>query len=63
MVGNPEQMKTLYELLRPYSAQVAGSEHIRIGCVSRYLGLLAAASPGWTRQPLFFRTRWKRTTG
>jgi hypothetical protein len=30
-------------LLRPYSAQVAGSEHIRIGCVSRYLGLLAAA--------------------
>ena len=25
MVGNPEQMKTLYELLRPYSALVAGS--------------------------------------
>jgi eukaryotic-like serine/threonine-protein kinase len=43
MVGNREQIKTLYELLRPYSAQVAGSEHIRIGCVSRYLGLLAAA--------------------
>ena len=43
MVGNPEQVKTLYELLRPYSAHVAGSEHIRIGCVSRYLGLLAAA--------------------
>jgi tetratricopeptide (TPR) repeat protein len=43
MVGKPEQMKTLYELLRPYSAHVAGSEHIRIGYVSRYLGLLAAA--------------------
>jgi hypothetical protein len=43
MVGKPEQVKTLYELLRPYSAHVAGGEHVRIGCVSRYLGLLAAA--------------------
>lgn len=43
MVGKPEQMKTLFELLRPHSAHIAGSEHIRIGCVSRYLGLLAAS--------------------
>jgi tetratricopeptide (TPR) repeat protein len=42
MVGNPEQVKTLYELLRPYSALVAGADHIRFGAVSRYLGLLAA---------------------
>jgi predicted ATPase/DNA-binding SARP family transcriptional activator len=43
MVGNPEQVKTLYELLLPYAGLVAGADHIRIGSVSRYLGLLAAA--------------------
>ena len=43
MVGNPEQVKTLYELLRPYAALVAGADHIRFGSVSRYLGLLAAS--------------------
>jgi tetratricopeptide (TPR) repeat protein len=43
IVGKPEQIKTLYELLRPYSALVAGTDHLRIGSVSRYLGLLAAA--------------------
>jgi hypothetical protein len=43
MVGNPEQVETLYELLRPYAALVAGAEHIRFGSISRYLGLLAAA--------------------
>ena len=43
MVGNPEQVKTLYELLRPYAALVAGADHIRFGSVARYLGLLAAS--------------------
>jgi tetratricopeptide (TPR) repeat protein len=43
IVGNAEQVKTLYEMLRPYAALVAGSDHIRIGSVARYLGLLAAA--------------------
>jgi DNA-binding SARP family transcriptional activator/tetratricopeptide (TPR) repeat protein len=42
-VGNPDQIKTLYELLRPYAAFVVGAEHIRFGSVARYLGLLAAA--------------------
>jgi DNA-binding SARP family transcriptional activator len=55
MVGNPEQVKTLYELLRPYSAHVAGSEHIRIGCVSRYLGLLAAALSRFDEAATFLR--------
>jgi tetratricopeptide (TPR) repeat protein len=43
MVGSMKQVKTLYELLRPYSELFAGSDHIRLGSVSRYLGLLAAA--------------------
>lgn len=43
MVGNPEQVKTLYELLRPHAALLAGADHIRFGSVARYLGLLAAA--------------------
>jgi tetratricopeptide (TPR) repeat protein len=55
MVGKPEQVKTLYELLRPYSAHVAGSEHIRIGCVSRYLGLLAAALSRFDEAATFLR--------
>jgi tetratricopeptide (TPR) repeat protein len=42
-VGNPDQVKTLYELLHPYVAFVAGADHIRFGSVSRYLGLLVAA--------------------
>jgi DNA-binding SARP family transcriptional activator/tetratricopeptide (TPR) repeat protein len=42
-VGNSEQIETLYELLHPYAANVAGGEHIRIGSVSRYLGILAGA--------------------
>ena len=32
-------------------------------CVSRYLGLLAAALSRLDEAALFFRTRWKRTTG
>jgi hypothetical protein len=42
-VGNPDQVKTLYEPLHPYAAFVAGADYIRFGSVSRYLGLLAAA--------------------
>lgn len=55
MVGKPEQVKTLYELLRPYSAHVAGGEHIRIGCVSRYLGLLATALSRLDEAALFLQ--------
>jgi len=43
MVGTPEQIKALYELLRPYSALVGGGPHLHFGSVSRYLGNLAAA--------------------
>jgi hypothetical protein len=60
-VGNPEQVKTLYELLRPNAALVAGADHIRFGSVSRYLGLLAAALPGSMMQPYSFGMQWKRT--
>jgi tetratricopeptide (TPR) repeat protein len=55
MVGKPEQVKTLYELLRPYAALVAGSDHIRIGSVSRYLGLLALALSRLDEAALFLQ--------
>ena len=55
IVGNAEQVKTLYELLRPYAALVAGSDHIRIGSVSRYLGLLAAALSRLDEAALFLQ--------
>jgi DNA-binding SARP family transcriptional activator len=55
MVGTPEQVKTLYELLRPYSALVAGGDHIRFGSVSRYLGLLAAALSRLDEAALFLQ--------
>jgi tetratricopeptide (TPR) repeat protein len=42
-VGDPEQVRTLYELLRPYAALISGTDHVRFGSVSRYLGLLDAA--------------------
>ena len=50
-------LRALEAALHPYSAHVAGSEHIRIGCVSRYLGILAAALPGSTKQSSF-RKQW-----
>jgi hypothetical protein len=53
--GKPEQVKTLYELLRPYAALVAGSDHIHIGSVSRYLGLLAAALSRLDEAALFLQ--------
>jgi tetratricopeptide (TPR) repeat protein len=55
IVGTPEQVKTLYELLRPYSALVAGGDHIRFGSVSRYLGLLAAALSRLDEAALFLK--------
>jgi hypothetical protein len=54
-VGNPEQVETLYELLRPYSALVAGEGHIRIGSVSRYAGILAAALSRLDEAVIFLR--------
>jgi hypothetical protein len=54
-VGNPEQVTTLHELLRPYSALIAGEGHIRIGSVSRYLGLLAAALSRLDEAALFLQ--------
>ena len=54
-MGNPEQVKTLYELLRPYSALVAGEGHIRVGSVSRYLGILAAARSRLDEAALFLQ--------
>jgi len=48
-------VKTLYELLRPYTAHVAGGEHIRIGCVARYVGLLAAALSRLDEAALFLQ--------
>lgn len=55
MVGKPEQLETLLGLLRPYSAHVAGAERIRIGCASRYLGLLAAALSRFDEAATFLR--------
>jgi tetratricopeptide (TPR) repeat protein len=55
MVGNTEQVKTLYELLRPYAALVAGADHIHFGSVSRYLGLLAAALSRLDEAAVFLR--------
>jgi hypothetical protein len=55
MVGNTEQVKTLYELLRPYSTLVAGGEHIRFGSMSRYLGLLALALSRLDEAALFLQ--------
>ena len=55
IVGNTEQVKTLYELLRPYSRHIAGGEHIRIGCVSRHLGNLAAAQSRLDEAALLLR--------
>jgi DNA-binding SARP family transcriptional activator/tetratricopeptide (TPR) repeat protein len=54
-MGSPEQVTTLYELLRPYSALIAGEGHIRIGSVSRYLGLLAAALSRLDESALFLQ--------
>jgi tetratricopeptide (TPR) repeat protein len=54
-VGSAEQNKTLYELLGPYSALIAGGEHIRIGFVSRYLGVLAAALSRFDEATLFLQ--------
>jgi tetratricopeptide (TPR) repeat protein len=55
IVGNPEQVKTLCELLRPYSTLVAGGEHIRFGSMSRYLGLLALALSRLDEAALFLQ--------
>jgi tetratricopeptide (TPR) repeat protein len=55
IVGNTEQVKTLYELLRPYSTLVAGGEHIRFGSMSRYLGLLALALSRLDEAALFLQ--------
>ena len=54
-VGNPDQVKTLYELLHPYAVFVAGADHIRLGFVSRYLGLLAAALSRLDEAALFLQ--------
>jgi hypothetical protein len=41
--------------LRPYSAFVAGADHIRFGSVSRYLGNLAAAQSRLDEAALFLK--------
>jgi DNA-binding SARP family transcriptional activator/tetratricopeptide (TPR) repeat protein len=55
MVGTPEHIKALYELLRPYSALVGGGPHLYFGSVSRYLGNLAAALSRPDEAALFLR--------
>jgi predicted ATPase/class 3 adenylate cyclase len=43
-LGEPDHAATLYERLAPYADRVAlSTPEISVGCVSRYLGLLAAA--------------------
>ena len=55
MVGTPEHIKALYELLRPYSALVGGGPHLHFGSVSRYLGDLAAALSRLDEAALFLQ--------
>jgi DNA-binding SARP family transcriptional activator/tetratricopeptide (TPR) repeat protein len=55
MVGTPEHIKALYELLRPYAALVGGGPHLHFGSVSRYLGNLAAALSRLDEAALFLQ--------